>query len=164
VRHHNPCRVRNHVNPDHYLQTPDGRVSSAERGKQAWESAYAELESLLQEFGASGTLYVVCGLQGAGKTTWIAKNAARLGSRAVFFDAALPSRQHRRRALDLAARYSTPAVAVWINVPIEVALRRNLKRPLDEQVPEATIRHVLGLLEPPSVAEGFADVVEVKEP
>ena len=49
-------------------------------------------------------------------------------------------------------------------MPIEVALRRNLKRPLDEQVPEATVRHVLGLLEPPSVAEGFADVVEVKEP
>jgi predicted kinase len=76
-------------------------------------------------------------------------------------DAALPSRRHRRRALDLAAGHGVPAVAVWINVPIDVALQRNRERPPDERIAEATILHVLGLLEPPGVDEGFARVIEV---
>ncbi len=72
-------RASRHVNPDHHLETPNGRVWSVERGKQAWESAYAELETFLRAVGAEGTLYVLCGLQGSGKTTWIARNPARLG-------------------------------------------------------------------------------------
>jgi predicted kinase len=156
-------RLPNHVNPDHHLETPNGRVWSAERGKQAWDSAYAELESTLRAVGAKGKLYVVCGIQASGKSTWIARNAAALGSRAVFFDAALPSRKHRTRTLGLASQYSVPAVAVWVNVPIEVALKRNSRRRDDERVPEETIRHVLALLEAPSVEEGFVEVIEVRE-
>ena len=156
-------RLPNHVSPDHHLETPNGRVWSAERGKQAWESAYGELESRLRAIGANGKLYVVCGIQASGKSTWISRNVVALGSHAVFFDAALPSRKHRTRALDLASQYSIPAIAVWVNVPIEVALQRNARRCTDEQIPEETIRHVLSLLEPPSVEEGFLEVIEVGE-
>jgi len=151
-----------HIDPDHYLQGPDGRrIWSEERGKMAWELAYAELERALATVGARGTLYIVFGLQGAGKSTWIERNRAECGPLAVFFDAALPSRRHRTRALALAAASATPAVAVWINVPIETALERNVLRFGDERIEEATIRHVLSLLEPPSTEEGFREIIEV---
>jgi predicted kinase len=156
--------LQHHINPDHYLLGPDGRrVWSEERGKAAWELAYAELERSLQTLGPRGTLYIVCGLQGAGKSTWIERNGAGHGPTAIFFDAALPSRKHRVRALALAAASATPAVAVWINVPIETALARNALRSGDERIAEETIRHVLGLLEAPSVDEGFRDVIEIND-
>jgi len=151
-----------HIDPDHYLQTANGRMYTPERGKAAWHLAYADLEVALRDLGAVGTLYVVCGLQGAGKTTWIANNRVHLKA-AVVLDAALPSRVHRQRALSLAAAHGVPAIAVWLDVAIDVALRRNLARPPDEQVPETAIRHVRSLLEPPSVAEGFVRVIEVDQ-
>jgi predicted kinase len=150
-----------HINPDHYLQTPEGRVWTEERGKEAWESAYAELERALSELGRPGAMYLVCGLQGSGKTTWINANATRLNASAIFFDAALPAKKHRRRALDLAAIYQVSAVGVWLNTPIEIALQRNLKRPIDQRISEQTIRHVHGLLEPPSLEEGFAHIIVI---
>jgi len=151
----------NHINPDHFLETSDGRVDTPERGKAAWELAYSELARQLSVVGALGTLYVVCGLQGSGKSTWVNRNAAAAGEHAVFFDAALPSRKHRSRALGLAASTATPAVAVWVNVPVEVALRRNAARSQSERVPEHIIEHVLEQLEPPSTHEGFVRVVAV---
>lgn len=152
-----------HINPDHYLNGPDGRIWSAERGKQAWEQAYADLERALNTVGARGTLFVVCSLQGAGKTAWINRRGADYGPDAVFFDAALPSRKHRTRALALASASGTPSVAVFIDVPFEVALQRNARRTGDERIPEATIRHVLEQLERPSTDEGFREVLAVDD-
>ncbi|MBS1910902.1 MAG: AAA family ATPase [Bacteroidetes bacterium] len=151
----------NHINPDHFLQTSAGRIDTPERGRTAWEQAYAELAARLLAVGGAGTLYVVCGLQGAGKSTWVRSNAGLMGPNAIFFDAALPSRKHRVRALRMAAGTGTPVVAVWINAPFEVALRRNAARPPDERVPEHVIEHVRDQLEPPSLEEGFAGVIEV---
>lgn len=152
-----------HINPDHYLQGPDGRIWTEERGKAAWELAYRDLERSLATVGPGGTLYVVCGLQGAGKSTWIERHGAGYGPLAVFFDAALPSRKHRVPALTLAATTATPAVAVWINVPIGTALARNALRRGDERIAEETILHVLSLLEPPSIDEGFREIIEVND-
>lgn len=151
----------NHVNPDHFLYTPDGEEVSAERAKAAWDLAWQELQRQVEAIGPAGTLYVVCGLQGAGKSTWVKRHAHEFDPPAVFFDAALPSRRHRSRALGLAAGAGMPAVAVWLVVPIEIALRRNAGRPPREQVPEHIVRHVLEQLEPPSVDEGFVRVIEV---
>lgn len=154
----------NHLNPDHFLETSAGRVDSPERGRAAWEQAYTELEGQLAAVGAGGTLYIVCGLQGAGKSTWVRLNAQTMGPHAIFFDAALPSRKHRSRALGMAAASGTPAVAVWINTPIEIALQRNASRPEGERVPESIIQHVLEQLEPPSLTEGFVRIIEVDAP
>jgi predicted kinase len=54
-----------------------------------------------------------------------------------------------------------PAVAVWIDVPLEVALRRNAARAGAERIAEHVIHHVHDQLEPPSAAEGFSRVVRV---
>ncbi|WP_331311918.1 AAA family ATPase [Methylobacterium oryzae] len=99
---------------------------------------------------------VVCGLQGAGKSTWIARQQPPLGR--VYFDAALPGRRHRAPILAIARACGVAAEAVWIRAPLAVALERNRRRASDRQVPEASIRSVDRLFEPPSRAEGFAAV------
>jgi len=127
----------------------------------AWQLAYSELQARLGDSRSEMTLYVVCGIQGSGKTTWIERNAAHLGPTSIFFDAALPARRHRARALEMARAVGATAVAVWLNVPLEVALQRNSERREDERVPEEALRSVASILEPPSLKEGFAEVVEI---
>ena len=53
-------------------------------------------------------------------------------------------------------------MAVWISVPLEEALHRNSLRREDESVPEASIRSVAAQFEPPTVSEGFVDVLAVQ--
>lgn len=155
------------INPDDFLLTPAGRVWTPERNKAAWERAYASLQHAL-----SGTphdsaadkerdLYLVCGIQGAGKSTWIKNNAPRLAP-CVFFDAALPKASHRLPILAIAHSAGTRAHAVWIDTPLEVCLQRNAERQIDERVPEAAIRSVAAHFEPPSPAEGFIEILHVE--
>ncbi|MEO5618454.1 MAG: AAA family ATPase [Candidatus Eisenbacteria bacterium] len=148
-------------NPDDYLETGAGRVFTPERNAAAWERVYAELESCFSAAAPETRFYLVMGVQGSGKTTWIHENAASLGPAAVCLDAALPARRHRTRALELAARFGVPAVAVWIKATLEEALARNLRRAPDQQVPGDAIRSVASLIEAPVPDEGFAQVLEI---
>jgi hypothetical protein len=75
-------------NPDDYLRTSEGRVFTAERNAAAWEQIYSELEAILAAPIPEICLYIVMGVQGSGKTTWIEANRAALGSAAVILDAA----------------------------------------------------------------------------
>lgn len=147
------------VDPDDYLETPEGRVFTAERNRQAWEQAYAALEQLLAQ---AGTLYLVMGVQGAGKSSWIARHIGELESDALFFDAALPARQHRQRLLALAQAKAVPVVAVHVQASLDQALARNAQRSADKVVPEAALRSVFGLLQAPSLDEGFTRIIEVE--
>lgn len=149
------------LNPDDFLRTEAGRVYTEERNAAAWERLYLELESRFLGATPDTRLLVVMGVQGSGKTTWIRSQLARLGPATVCLDAALPARRHRARAVALARRFGIRAIAVWINVPLETALERNAGRPADEVVPESAIRSVFGLLEAPTVEEGFDEVIEV---
>ena len=148
-------------NPDDYLQTAEGRIYTEERNAAAWEQMYADLESLLSTAEPQARLFVVMGVQGGGKTTWIRSNYEALGPSAVFMDAAVPARRHRARAVGLARRCGVRTVAVWINTPLGQALTQNAQRPDDEVVPEFAVRSVFGLLEAPSPDEGFDEVIVV---
>lgn len=106
--------------------------------------------------GGIDRLVIVCGLQGAGKSTWIAAQDRDAGR--VYVDAALPGVRHRAPIIAIARRHGVPVEAVWIRVPLDVALYRNRRRRADTIVPEATIRSVANLFEPPTVEEGFAQV------
>jgi predicted kinase len=154
-------RSPRHINPDHYLETETGRVFTPERSDGAWQRAYSALSVALSNAHARTELYVVVGVQGAGKSTWIASNINRLSVHAIFFDAALPAKLHRERVVAHALQCDVPAIAVWVNVPLEVALARNRERADDEQVPEAAVRSVFAMLERPTTEEGFARVIEV---
>jgi hypothetical protein len=48
-----------------------------------------------------------------------------------------------------------------MDTPLEIALKRNAERREDERVPESSIRSVAAQFEPPSVSEGFIEVVRV---
>jgi predicted kinase len=152
-----------HLNPDHYLETGDGRIFTPERNTAAWEQLYLDLDEALQNGGGLVTLFVVLGVQGSGKSTWIDKNKAQLGDSAIFVDAALPGARHRARLLTLAGITGTPVTAVWINVPLAVALNRNSGRPPDKQVSEEVIRYVFSNFEPPTIDEGFSEIHVIKE-
>ena len=148
-------------NPDDYLQTQAGRVYTDERNAAAWERIYSELEELFRDSTADTRFFIVLGVQGGGKTSWIRKHIGSLGSSAICLDAALPARRHRARALALAQRFSVYSIAVWINVTLERALEQNAKRAPDEVVPEFAIRSVFGLIEAPTLEEGFREIIEV---
>jgi predicted kinase len=151
----------NHVGPDEFLDLEEAQAVTKEQVAAAWELAYERLRQRLLAVGQGATLYVVFGLQGAGKSTWISRSAPRLGERAVFLDGPLPSRRHRQRALGIAAEIGCRAVAVWVNTPIELAKARNATRRGLARIREEAIAHVFSNLEAPSVEEGFAEVLEV---
>jgi predicted kinase len=155
-----PRRV---FNPDDYLQTPQGRVYTDEDNAAAWEQIYSELEALFSRATPDTRFFIVMGVQGSGKSTWIRRNLVSLGTSAVCLDAALPARRHRMRALALAKGFHVRTVGVWINVPLERALAQNARRPSDQAVPEFAVRSVFDMLEPPSIEEGFHEVIEVTE-
>jgi len=128
----------------------------------AWQRTYEDLEQTLRDSAGSVTLYLVMGVQGGGKTTWI-QSQLPTRQNAVFLDAALPAKRHRTKALTIAKSVGVPVIGVWINVPLDRALERNSRRSVDERVPEAAVRSVFSLIEPPSIEEGFVEVIEVEE-
>jgi predicted kinase len=144
------------INPDDFLETERGRVWTAERDIEAWRQAFSVLESTLQS-GRASRIIVVCGLQGAGKSTWISTRPP--GGDVVYFDAALPGSKHRRPLIEIAQRYGVVIEAVWIKVSLALALERNARREIDKVVPEASIRSVAARFEPPSIEEGFSSVM-----
>lgn len=154
------------INPDDFLQTPSGRLWTPERNKTAWALAHASFKQALSKRAQGDApnrrpdVYVVCGIQGAGKSTWISDNATRLAP-CVFFDAALPRVVHRQPLIRMAQEVGATVHAVWINTPLTEALNRNAMRKTDEQVPAASIIAVAEQFEAPTVTEGFATVLEV---
>lgn len=148
-------------NPDDYLWTPDGRVHTEERNAVAWEQMYDDLDAVLKASGPEARFFVVMGVQGGGKTTWIQSNYEALGPCSVFMDAAVPARRHRARAVALAKAHGVRTIAVWIDTPLDRALRQNSRRPDDEIVPESAIRSVFSLLEAPVNDEGFDEIIVV---
>lgn len=151
-----------HINPDHYLNLEQALEVSREEVLAAWELAYAKLSAQLQELGSGATLYLVCGLQGAGKTHWVLQQLDKTGPDALFLDGALPSRRHRQRALALTKAAGCRAIAVWINTPLEQALAQNALRQGLARIREETILHVLEQFEIPDTEEGFASILEVR--
>ena len=150
------------IDPDHFLDLSGSVAVNRDDVRAAWEKAYALLEQRLAEVGATATLYVVFGIQGGGKTTWVSANATLRGQNAIFFSGPLPSRKHRARALVLAKTARCRTVAVWINAAFEVAMERNSRRSGQACIREEAIRHVYESLEPPSIEEGFHELIEVR--
>lgn len=151
------------INPDVFLETDTGRIWTPERNVQAWQCAFAALQRLLSTT-PDATVIVVCGLQGAGKSTWIATQLPQ--RKKVYFDAALPGARHRQPIIDIARSADAVLEAVWIRVSLDTALAQNALRAPDKQVPEKSIRSVHNLFEPPTIKEGFESVriIDVANP
>jgi predicted kinase len=150
-----------HINPDHFLETAEGRVTTPERNQWAWRECHAALANSLASAGTGAVLYVLVGAQGSGKSTWARERIAR-ESGCVIFDAILVKRSERAPLLAQAALHRVPAVAVWFRVPLQVCVDRNAARPADEVADEQGLRNVFAALEPPTVEEGFAQILLVE--
>ncbi|EHP40206.1 hypothetical protein OR16_27442 [Cupriavidus basilensis OR16] len=149
------------INPDAYLETPAGRVWTPERSQLAWSSSFAALEQALIEMrDLQPRVLIVCGLQGAGKSHWLAHHASDYAP-CIGFDAALPGARHRSPIIEIARRRSAEALAIWIDTPLAVAKMRNADRPADKRVPDESIESVGNLFEPPCIEEGFSKVLRV---
>lgn len=141
------------INPDDFLETPEGRVWTPERNAEAWRRSYAALERAIKVSPAPKRVVVVCGLQGAGKSTWIAAQPASPSM--IYFDAALPCARHRAKIIGIARRLGATVEGVWIDTPLDVAIERNAVRSPDKMVPTPAIVAVAHQFENPMVEEGF---------
>ena len=150
------------IDPDQFLDFDRTTPFSREEGKAAWEMAYASLEHHLAALGHAGTLVIVFGLQASGKSAWVRQHATTAPEGYVYFSGPLPSRAHRRRALEIAQRHGCRAIGVWLKVPLDVALKRNRARTGLAQVPEEVVLHVHESFQPPLCEEGFDEVSVVE--
>ena len=75
-----------YVNPDDFLGSP--RLFTDERNREAWRACKNLVETTLNEAARPYNYYLVCGVQGAGKTRWVKSNTARFAEPAIVFDAA----------------------------------------------------------------------------
>jgi predicted kinase len=126
------------------------------------------------------------GLQGAGKSTWVAAhlagthvvvskdhwpNARRREARqrrlvaellaeriSVVVDNTNPSPVERAPLISLAAAAGVPVRAVFLDVPLDVCQERNDARTGRARVPEVGLLSTVAKLVPPSTAEGFTEV------
>jgi predicted kinase len=85
---------------------------------------------------------------------WAGKNRHDL-----LFDATDVTRQRRAPMIATANRFGFKPIAVYLVCPLEVALRRNAER--DRQVPDDVIARFQRELQPPSLDEGFEEVIVV---
>jgi predicted kinase len=135
-------------------------------------------------------LVVMVGLQGSGKSTWIAEhlagthvvvskdhwpNARHREARqrrvvagllaegvSVVVDNTDPSPAERAPLVELAAAAGVPARAVFLDVPLEVCRQRNDARTGRARVPDVGLFSTAAKLVPPTTAEGFTRVEVVR--
>ena len=149
-----------YVNPDDFLCNP--RVFTEERNREAWRACKNLVERTLTEAREQYSYYIVCGVQGAGKTRWVKENHTGFAEPAIVLDAALPRARDRAKALEQARRFSCRLIGIWISCPLEVALARNRARPPDQAVADEVVRIVFNDFEPPTLEEGFDEVFRVE--
>jgi predicted kinase len=149
-----------HLNPDNYMQTDAGRIFTAERNAAAWARLYADLSTELKE--RPRRVVMVVGVQGAGKSTWTRKWTSEPGD-AIYVDSMFATVTRRSRVIEIAKTAGVEVSAVWVKVSLETALHRNRGCPADEVVPDDAVENVFRIFEPPTLREGFQEVIVVGE-
>lgn len=87
---------------------------------------------------------------------------AILGNQDIFIDGVNLTKRSRRKILRRINRKDIEIIALYINVPLELALIQNSKRTGRAFVDEDAILFHYNLLIPPSFDEGFDTIIEIK--
>jgi predicted kinase len=154
------------ISPDSFRYDEGGKyVSSSEASAVAWEKSFQALLGALQ-VPVTG-LYLLIGLPGAGKTTWLKNDpyADRLGPQQdIYFDATLTRRVEREPLIQMAAQYEVPVRAIVFLTPIQVCLSRNWGRTEDRRVPYPVIARMHENMrnEPAMLEEGFDEIRAIR--
>jgi predicted kinase len=82
------------------------------------------------------------------------------GGRDVLFDATNVTKERRRQYVRLAQKYGLPSVAVYVACELGEALARDRRR--ERRVGDEVVRRYHAQLEPPTLAEGFVEVITVE--
>ncbi|MBI3968129.1 MAG: ATP-binding protein [Chloroflexi bacterium] len=90
----------------------------------------------------------------------VAREAAKTGTDVVF-DATNLTRERRALPIEVARRHGLSPVAVWVTSAVSAALARNAAR--KRHVPEDVIARFAAGLEPPSLDEGFEEVIRTED-
>ncbi len=132
---------------------------------------------------AKNEIVVLTGIPGSGKTTLAMRSfskynrinldalksrnkekleiCASLGnSRSIIIDNTNMTRQARKRYIEIAKSHGTRIRSIYLNCPLEMALKRNAGRTGRERVPDHVVRFYNRILQVPTIDEGF-DSVEV---
>jgi predicted kinase len=73
------------------------------------------------------------------------------------------TRKSRRKYVQTAKLFGVPIRAIYINCPVDLALKRNAPRTGREHVPDNAVRFYYKILQPPSMDEGFDSVEVINE-
>src|SRR5262245_17024357 len=149
-----------YVNPDDLFGDP--RVFTDERDRENWRACKELVERTLTETKEPYNYYLVCGVQGSGKTHWVRENRLSFVEPALVFDAAFPRARNRAWAVAQARRFSCRLICIWISCSLDVALARNRARRSDHIVPDEVVRIVFNDFEPPTLEEGFDEVFKIE--
>jgi predicted kinase len=147
-------------------------------------STHGENSNLLGNVStAKNEIVVLCGVPGSGKST-IAKtrfanyvrinldtvktrNKERLAilqainnGDSIVVDSTNTTRKARTRYVEIARAHRIPTRCIFLECPVEIALRRNANRRGKEKVPDFVLRFYFKRIELPSKSEGF-DSVEI---
>lgn len=145
------------LSPDHLMYTSEGEYAWTEaRCAAAWKEISEKFNSSV---GSYYRAVLLVGVPGAGKSTWLQKNAQ---GGTLYVDATFAKRGHRAPFIHAARRANVPCEAVWIDTPLEVCLQRNSQRSPDRVIPHLESFHKNLLEEPPSIQEGFSKVTIVR--
>lgn len=82
-----------------------------------------------------------------------------IGEQDTIIDATNIRRKDRKAWIQLALKFGARPEAVYFNLSLEEALRRNRKR--SRVVPEDVIRSMFSKLQPPGLDEGFTKIVTI---
>jgi predicted kinase len=90
---------------------------------------------------------------------WLAEHLA--AGRSVVVDNTHPSIARRAEVLALTQPLGGPALALWFRVELAECQRRNAERVGRARVPDVAFYHWQAQFVPPTLAEGFAAILEV---
>lgn len=82
------------------------------------------------------------------------------GRRVTYIDATNITRHDRRHFFAIARKFGCAVDAIFFDVPVEVCLEHNLRRP--RRVPEAAILRMARRMEPPTPEEGFRRISVIR--
>lgn len=146
------------LSPDNLLITPEGvYLHTPDRLLWAWR----EVMRLAQEARSQhNEITLLCGVAGAGKSTWLAQNAR---PDALYLDVTNGRRKDRIETVQNLREMGYVVHIIYVKTSLKTCLDRQANRAESRRVPEKRIQSMYHSLRayPPVMEEGYQTIQEV---